>query len=333
MTTDMTWWIRLSDSVHAAGRGDIPLDEPIRMIRDGLGFDCATLVGPQRSDSAQGHPVLVNLDYPGEALRFIATTYATQCPAHRYAVEHRVARRFIDLPYDFRSSRTYNEALKPCGFHEGLTLPLGPRRLATTRPGFLALSSTHGRPLRDDSRLALTMLATEIATLTDPQPSNSPFPADLVVWAGHGRIKPRVGDLSAAPLSAREFTRVEALHQRHATELRFRHRDTAGQWWLVRTTTARDGVLIRLNRSEPDDHLTVRELDVVGLLSRGWTNDEIAASLGISVRTIRSHIESALMKLDVPNRTALAREAVLHGIDSLDAIRCVVEVAHPSLLG
>lgn len=72
---------------------------------------------------------------------------------------------------------------------------------------------------------------------------------------------------------------------------------------------------------------------MVGLLSRGWTNDEIAASLGISVRTIRSHIESALMKLNVPNRTALAREAVLNGIDSLDAIRCVVEVAHPSLLG
>ena len=115
MTTTVTWWIRLADSVRSAGHGDIPLDEPIRMLRDGLGFDCATLVGPQHSAVAKHHPVLVNVDYPDAAVQFIASTYATQCPAHRYAVEHRVARRFIDLPYDFRRSRTYIEALQPCG--------------------------------------------------------------------------------------------------------------------------------------------------------------------------------------------------------------------------
>ncbi len=116
-----------------------PLDEPIRMIRDGLGFDCAALVGPPRVTLENSHPpVLVNLDYPSETLRFIATTYATQCPAHRYAVERRAALRFIDLPYDFRQSRTYREALKPCGFNEGLTLPPSTPPRGGTVPGFLA---------------------------------------------------------------------------------------------------------------------------------------------------------------------------------------------------
>ncbi|WP_228548860.1 helix-turn-helix transcriptional regulator [Dietzia sp. SYD-A1] len=331
VTPEMTWWVRLADSVRAAGRGEAPLDEPVRMVRDGLGFDCATLVGPQRATTGQAHPVLVNLDYPGDAIRFISTTYAAECPAHRYITEQRVAGRFIDLPYDFRSSRTYREALKPNGFHEGLTLPLGVLRHGSPRPGFLALSSTHGRPLRDEALLGLTMLASEIASLTDPRATRPPAPADLVVWVGRGTLDVRVGDVAAGPFTTRDLSRIGALHQRTGAALGFRHRDGSRGWWHVTTDAAGDGVLIRIQEAECDDHLTPRELDVVGLLSRGWTNDEIATALGISVRTTRTHVEAALMKLGVPNRTALGREALLRDLDSLDAIRCVAEASHRSL--
>lgn len=322
MQTDMTWWMRLTDSVRTAGRGDAPLDEPIRMLRDGLGFDCATLVGPRRNTQGQEHPVLVNLDYPGNTIDFISTTYAAHCPAHRFAVEHRAASRFIDLPYDIRKLRTYKEALGPCGFHEGLTLPLAPRNPDDSSPGFLALSSLHGRPLRDESRLALTMLATEIGTLIDPQPNSPQALADLVVLAGVRMVEPRIGALADSPLSEDNLICLETLQRQSATELQFRHRDSSGGWWQIITATAREGALVRMQRTEPEDHLTAREVDVVGLLSRGWTNDEIATALCVTVRTVRSHIESALMKLDVPNRTALAREALTHGIDSFEAIQC-----------
>lgn len=220
MTPDMTWWVRLADSVRAAGRGEAPLDEPVRMVRDGLGFDCATLVGPQRATAGEAHPVLVNLDYPSDAIRFISTTYAAECPAHRYITEHRVAGRFIDLPYDFRSSRTYWEALKPNGFHEGLTLPLGVLRHGSPRPGFLALSSTHGRPLRDEALLGLTMLASEIASLTDPRATRPPAPADLVVWVGRGRLDVRVGDLTRGPFTTREVVRIGGPAPAHRSSTR-----------------------------------------------------------------------------------------------------------------
>lgn len=329
MTTEISWWLRLTDCVRAAGRGDLPLADPVRMIRDGLGFDCATLVGPQRP-TGEGHPVLVNLDYPSRAVEFISTTYATQCLAHRYAIERRAARRFIDLPFDFRASRTYTEALQPCGFHEGLTLPLGgPDEVGG--PGFLALSSLHGRPLSNESRLALTMLAGDLATLAAPRPDLPYDPADLVIWVSGDTIAPRVGRLADCPLATRDLVRLGELHRRHQTGLKFRHRGSEGSWWSVTTATTRDGVLVRLKSITPVDHLTARELDVVGLLSRGWTNDEIGESLGISVRTARSHIESALMKLNAPNRTALAREAVLNGIDSLIAIRCADEATRREL--
>ncbi|PAY24326.1 helix-turn-helix transcriptional regulator [Dietzia natronolimnaea] len=193
------------------------------------------------------------------------------------------------------------------------------------------MSSTHGRPLRDEALLGLTMLASEIASLTDPRATRPPAPADLVVWVGRGRLDVRVGDLTRGPFTTREVVRIGDLHQRTGAALGFRHRDDSRGWWHVTTDPAGDGVLIRIQQAEGDDHLTPRELDVVGLLSRGWTNDEIAAALGISVRTTRTHVESALMKVGVPNRTALAREALLRDLDSLDAIRCVAQARPRSL--
>ncbi|WP_228798494.1 response regulator transcription factor [Nocardia cyriacigeorgica] len=66
---------------------------------------------------------------------------------------------------------------------------------------------------------------------------------------------------------------------------------------------------------------TTRTTSPPGLVARGWSNEQIAEGLGIAVRTVRSHIESLLTKLDCANRTALARTAFEHELDSLDAIR------------
>jgi two-component system, NarL family, response regulator LiaR len=49
--------------------------------------------------------------------------------------------------------------------------------------------------------------------------------------------------------------------------------------------------------------LTQRELDVLKLMARGQSNQEIALNLSISTTTVRSHVSNILMKLDVTNRT------------------------------
>jgi len=55
--------------------------------------------------------------------------------------------------------------------------------------------------------------------------------------------------------------------------------------------------------------LTERERDVLGLLAEGRRNSAIAAQLGLSDKTVRNHVSSVLLKLQVPDRTAAALKA------------------------
>jgi LuxR family maltose regulon positive regulatory protein len=55
--------------------------------------------------------------------------------------------------------------------------------------------------------------------------------------------------------------------------------------------------------------LTERELEVLHLVAAGWTNQEIADKLVISVRTVKKHVENIHGKLGVSNRTQAAVRA------------------------
>ncbi len=50
--------------------------------------------------------------------------------------------------------------------------------------------------------------------------------------------------------------------------------------------------------------LTEREIDVLGLLARGSTNRQIAERLGITARTVGSHVEHIYVKAGVRSRAA-----------------------------
>jgi DNA-binding NarL/FixJ family response regulator len=57
-------------------------------------------------------------------------------------------------------------------------------------------------------------------------------------------------------------------------------------------------------------HLSSRELQVLQLMAEGRSNSEIAEALYISSSTVRNHISSILMKLQVENRVQAAVRAV-----------------------
>jgi DNA-binding CsgD family transcriptional regulator len=61
--------------------------------------------------------------------------------------------------------------------------------------------------------------------------------------------------------------------------------------------------------------LSAREMDVLAELTRGRTNREIADRLGVAVRTVATHVEHILAKLDVPNRAAAAGRAAAWGLE------------------
>jgi DNA-binding CsgD family transcriptional regulator len=59
--------------------------------------------------------------------------------------------------------------------------------------------------------------------------------------------------------------------------------------------------------------LTPRELQVLGLLVDGRSNQQIARSLGVAPRTVAAHVEHLLGKMDAPTRTLAAVRAEREG--------------------
>ena len=60
--------------------------------------------------------------------------------------------------------------------------------------------------------------------------------------------------------------------------------------------------------------LSQRELEVLGELTRNLTNEEIAANIGLSPKTVKRHIENLLAKTGYKNRIDLAVNARLLGL-------------------
>ena len=49
--------------------------------------------------------------------------------------------------------------------------------------------------------------------------------------------------------------------------------------------------------------LSKREIDVLELMVKGCTNQQIADSLVLSIHTVKTHLANIFVKLDVKNRT------------------------------
>ncbi len=65
---------------------------------------------------------------------------------------------------------------------------------------------------------------------------------------------------------------------------------------------------------QPAPGLTERELEVIRLVARGYSNQNIAQELVISEKTVKTHVSNILSKLDLADRTQLAIHAIKHGL-------------------
>jgi DNA-binding NarL/FixJ family response regulator len=93
-----------------------------------------------------------------------------------------------------------------------------------------------------------------------------------------------------------------------------------GQAPISRTTAAK--ILAEFARqarrgpgdASPEGRLSPREQEVLELLTKGATNKEIAASLGISNNTVKNHLKNILEKLHLQNRVQAAAYALREGL-------------------
>lgn len=88
----------------------------------------------------------------------------------------------------------------------------------------------------------------------------------------------------------------------------------AGRTHLAPEVAARLVVGVQEGRPE---QLTARELEVLALLGKGWSNNEIAAALDIAPRTTKVHVQNILGKLAAANRTEAVSLAVRQGLITL----------------
>jgi DNA-binding NarL/FixJ family response regulator len=75
-----------------------------------------------------------------------------------------------------------------------------------------------------------------------------------------------------------------------------------------------EGIAQRLYESIGRKELSPRELEVLQLVAKGYTNKEVAQQLFISDKTARNHVTSFLLKLDANDRTQAVTIAIERGL-------------------
>lgn len=98
----------------------------------------------------------------------------------------------------------------------------------------------------------------------------------------------------------------------------------AGEVYLQPAVAARLVRLLARSQEEPParrGELTAREREILRLMARGHTNQEIAELTGLAVETVRSHVKNILQKLEQPNRTRAVLFALRSGLVDLGELR------------
>jgi two-component system nitrate/nitrite response regulator NarL len=70
--------------------------------------------------------------------------------------------------------------------------------------------------------------------------------------------------------------------------------------------------------TSPLDKLTDREREVLALIAEGYSNKEVASKLYLSVRTVETHRERVMRKLEIHSAAGLTKFAITHGLVTLE---------------
>jgi two-component system, NarL family, response regulator NreC len=91
-------------------------------------------------------------------------------------------------------------------------------------------------------------------------------------------------------------------------------RDVSRDMTYLSPRISRTVVQAYLSKSDVPDPLTPREREVLRLVAEGQTTKEIAAVLGISVKTAEAHRMRVMRKLETHNTASTVRSAIRQGL-------------------
>ena len=79
-----------------------------------------------------------------------------------------------------------------------------------------------------------------------------------------------------------------------------------------------DALMASDKRSSPGHDLTARERELLALMAKGLSNQDISTALSIAMPTVKFHVTNILAKLHADNRTEAVLTALKHKLVSLD---------------
>jgi DNA-binding CsgD family transcriptional regulator len=235
-----------------------------------------------------------------------------------------------DLPYPADELPTWAESLIPAGFHEALAVALF--EPDGRHVGFLALLSGSREPPTSSARRRLAKVTSLLAQGIDPMRAlaeSSRLVSDAfagVLLFHDGRTGPVPG-LAADSMLARHSALLTTVGARvmsgevHLSFLWPRNVDgpTPGHvrvTYLAVTDSPLPDVhgIVLLSSVGAVHGLTSRELEVLGMIVDGCSNQQIAHQLVVTTRTVATHVEHILAKLASPTRTLAAVLAQREGL-------------------
>jgi DNA-binding CsgD family transcriptional regulator len=234
--------------------------------------------------------------------------------------------RVADFPSPASELRSWAECLLPAGFHEGLGMCLF--ALDGRHLGFLGLFTASRAVPSDAARDLLAALGPTLAQAIDPLRSAAAAARTVrsasaaVILTRAGGVQPLPG-LGGHPALCPGSPVLATAHQML---------DGPQTSFLLPAPMEPDGFLRVTTLDVPEDPprgliaivvlspcgdlhgLTHRELEVLGLLIIGQHNAEAAQRLAVTQRTIATHIEHILTKLDADTRALAAVRAQRRGL-------------------
>ncbi|WP_374969651.1 response regulator transcription factor [Terrabacter sp. BE26] len=232
-----------------------------------------------------------------------------------------------ELPVPIENHPTWAECLIPAGFRDGLAVPLvepgGPYL------GMLSLLYSSTQPPSGVVRDSIGQLAPLIARAVSPLRSLLAT-ARLVRGATAGAVLLRDGSTYPLPGLEHHPSLVDSVVLDIARQTLLagevyrsfmwpsQHSHGPAHHARITVLAAADAPAFVLGTLllTPDAEcrgLTPREMQVLGLIVDGHSNQQIATQLTVAPRTVAAHVEHILHKLEVPTRTMAAVQAERDG--------------------
>jgi DNA-binding CsgD family transcriptional regulator len=276
---------------------------------------------------SEQHRPFTNAGYRPELVQYFGgDAFQDEVEAFRARATSRPI-RMRDLPCEPASVTSIAEVLWPEGFKEGMTFCL---HVADGRyVGLLNMSTCDAAHPSDSARAAIGMLGGTLANTLDA----SRFMRCLIEWAEPDAAAVVIGaDAGAMALPGMRTDPlldsddgpvdvVRQLLQAGESPTRFLWPAIEGPGWRpVRVLPCNDPELtegiavVALGQTTAVHGLTRRELEVLSLIARGWSNPQVADHFVISQRTVGTHVARILEKLEESTRAGAAGRAVREGL-------------------